>query len=346
MRYLALLLIGSFGAALLFVAYNRFQAVNGQLASLNTAAGVVESIGPDGDLHVKYTVGSTDYEILRSVPVKVPWIRTGDAVPLVFSSDRPDAARIRQWSVVYQDSAVTGAFGLAAILAAIVVFLIMGSSGLGRVTATANATPSPAESTAMAAAVSTDKPIEMDKPIELRNTGKDFVTTLIMAAGIFVVAFLLYRYPYFLWSRWLSYPAAGLVAIVGAFVVWGAFFTKSIRIRADENGVVVTDSDGGHKFLWKDVATLKRETVTQVVQHKSLIDHHSRKLDYSYTQSEIGHYLILLDASGKELLKLDEDTPMTPLPDWDRLRAYIPQRTGLPVQQHSRESPLGVVQGF
>ena len=108
----------------------------------------------------------------------------------------------------------------------------------------------------------------------------------------------------------------------------------------------MTDSDGGRQFLWKNVAALKRETVTQVIQHRSLIDHHSRKLDFSYTEDEVGHYFILLDAAGKELLKLDEDAPMTPLPDWDRLRAYIPQRTGLPVQQERRESPLGVVQGF
>ena len=346
MRYLALLLIGSLGAVLLFVAHNRFQAVNGQLAGLNAAMGVVESIGPDGDLHVKYTVGSMDFEVVRSVPVKVPWIRTGDTVPLVFSSDRPDAARIRQWSVVYQDSAVTGAFGLAAILAAIVLIPIMGSFNSWRDNAPATAILSPAASAAISPAKISPAAFSMDKPIDLRNTARDFFTTLLLAAGIFLAAFLLYRYPYLLWMRWLTYTVAGMVAIVGAFVVWGAFYAKSIRIRADENGVVVTDSDGGHQFLWKDVAALKRETVTQVIQHRSLIDHQSRKLDFSYTEDEVGHYLILLDAAGKELLKLDEDTPMTPLPDWDRLRAYIPQRTGLPVQQERRESPLGVVQGF
>jgi hypothetical protein len=340
MRYLALLLVGSFGVFLLFVARNRFQAVNGQLASMSTAASRVESIGSDGDLHVKYTVGSTDYEIVRSVPVKLPWIKVGDQVPVVFSSDRPDAARIRQWSVVYQDSALAGAFGVAAIIAAIVSFLVMGSFDAIRQASPAMAVSSPVTSAVVAPLVS------MDKPIELRNTGKDFATTLILAAGIFVVAFLIYRFPYFLWGRWVSYPAAALFAILGAFVVWGAFFTKSIRIHADDNGVAITNSDVVLRFSWNDATTLKRETITQVVQHQSLVDHHSRHQDFTYTESEIGHYLILLDASGKELLKLDEDTPMTPLPDWERLRAYIPQRTGLPIQQERRESPLGVVKGF
>jgi hypothetical protein len=332
MRYLVLLLLCSFGAFLLLVANNRYHAVNEQLARLNTVEGAVESIGPDGDLHVKYTVGSTAYEVVRSVPVKLPRIRAGDPVTLVYSPDRPDTARVKQWSVIYQDSAVAGAFGVAALLMAIVAFLFMGAAA--RITPTAPGIPLPAIH------------VTLDRPIELRNTGRDFATTLLFAAIVFAAAFLISRYPYFLWFNWMSYALAGLVAIAGAFIVWGAFDNKSLRILADDNGVLIRSSEGTRQFSWRDVAALKRETVVQIVQHESLIKHTSTKQDFSYTEEEVGHYLILLDSAGKELLKLDEDTPMNPVQDWALFRAYIPQRTELPVQQESSKSPLGVVKGF
>ncbi len=182
--------------------------------------------------------------------------------------------------------------------------------------------------------------VSLDHAIELRNTREDFVTSLVVALGVFAMAFLLYRNPYFLWKPWLSYSAALAVAVIGLFMMWGAFFNRSIRIHADRDGVVVTDSDGSRKFAWEEVAVLKRETMTEVVRHKSAIVNH-RASDYSYTTSEVGHTFILLDKSGKVLLKLDEDTPMDPPPDWLALRAFIPQRTGLPVVQETTKSPLG-----
>src|SRR5450759_1226389 len=112
MRYALLLLLGSFGVFLLFVARYRYQAVNVELANLNTVEGIVERIGPDGELDLKYSVGPTPYELVRSVPIKLPRIRAGDKVTLLYKSARPDTAKVLQWSVLYQDSLVAGGFGL------------------------------------------------------------------------------------------------------------------------------------------------------------------------------------------------------------------------------------------
>lgn len=325
MRLGVLLVFGVAGLSLLLLARNRYQAAALQLARLNTVEGVVSSIGADGELNLKYNVGPAAYEIVRSVPINVPKIRAGDTVPLVYTTDRPDSARVRQWSVVYQDSAAAGGFGILAILMAAAGFVMLGSSAAPAITASPYV---------YAGAAS------LEHPIELRTTRKEFLTTLVVAAGAFIVAFLVCRYPNFLWTPWLSYPAAALIVLTGLFVLWGAFYTKSIRIRADQNGVAITDSDGGRRFLWTDVAGLKHEVLTQEVLHKSAINNNSKKRDFWYTTEEVGHSLILLNDSGNELLKLSEDTPMEPLQDWLRLRAYIPGRTGLTVHEEIRKSPL------
>src|ERR1700760_3046965 len=99
MRYIVLLLLGTFGLFLLFVARNRYEAVNLKLAGDQTIDGVLSSILANGDLNFKYTVASTGYEIVRSVPVNFfPRLSAGSTVPLVYAPDRPDAARVRHWS--------------------------------------------------------------------------------------------------------------------------------------------------------------------------------------------------------------------------------------------------------
>jgi hypothetical protein len=326
MRYIVLLLMGTFGVFLLFLARNRYDAVNLKLAGDQTVQGVLSAILANGDLNFKYTVEATDYEIVRSVPVNwFPRLRAGSPVPLVYSADRPDAARVRHWSVVYQDSAVCGFFGVMALVMAITAFVMMGG----------HPAPAPAMRYAPPAAV-----VSLDHAIELKNTRQDFVTSLLVAFGVLAAAYLLYRNPYFMWTPWISYPVAVVVAVVGIFMVWGAFFSRSLRIRADRDGVVLTDSDGSRKFAWAEVAVLKHETMTQGVRHRKAI-RNNLPSDYFYTTDEVGHWLILLDQSGKVLLKLDEDTPMDPFQDWLRLRAFIPQHTGLPLVEETTKSPLG-----
>lgn len=63
--------------------------------------------------------------------------------------------------------------------------------------------------------------------------------------------------------------------------------------------------------------------------------------DFTHRIEEVARAFILVDNSGKELLKLDEETPMEPKQGWLLLRAYIPQRTRLPIVQESRKSPFG-----
>ncbi len=328
MRYVVLLLFVAVGVLLLLLARNRYDVANRQLAGLSTVDGTVTSIASNGDLSVKYRVESADYEIVRSLGVNFfPRIRAGDSVPLVVGVARPDSARIRHWSVVYQDVAVTGGFGVVAFAIALGAFVLMGSVP----------TTAPLRTyTPPAAAVS------IDRPMELRNTRQDFSSSLLVAAGVFAAAFLLFRYPYFMWTPWLTYPAAALVFLFAIGLVWAAFYSRSIRIRADSNGIVIVDSDGSRKFGWADVAGLKRETMTQRMRHRPII----RTDHYTYTIEEVAHTFILLDSSGKELLKIDEETPMDPLQDWLLLRAYIPQRTGLQVIETKRESPLGTGQAF
>ncbi len=184
----------------------------------------------------------------------------------------------------------------------------------------------------------------LEHPMILRTTKSEFTTDLVMAFGALLVAFLLFRYPDFLWKPLLGYIAGTLVGIVGLFWIWGAFYTKSFEIHADQSGVEVKDSDGGHRFSWSDVAALRHETITQDVVHKNLSQ--DMKNFGTRTTEEVAHYLILLDAAGKELLKLNEDSPMQPFDDWIRLREFIPSRTGLVVEQITKKSILGERQGF
>jgi hypothetical protein len=327
MRYAVLVTMGLFGGFLLWAAQYRYQAVNLQLAHLNSVEAVVTSVGPDDDLHLKYAVGSTPYEIVRSVGVNLfPSIKAGDKVLLAYDTARPDTATLRHWSETYQDSAVAGGFGVVAIVMAVAVFVIMGSGIKG------DAVRPP-----QAVAVVTT----LDRPIELKNAGSGVFSTLVLAVGIFGAAFLLYRNPDFMWSRYLSYPVATLIALFGGFLAWSAFFTKAPGIHADQRGIVVNNSDGGHQFLWEDIAALKHEIVTQEVVHRPLSQLNSHKNDFISTTEEVAHTFVLLDSSGKELLKLNEDVPMKPFEDWMRLRGYIRGRTGLPVEEAIRESPQG-----
>ena len=325
MRYAVLIIMGLFGGFLLWVAQYRYQAVNLQLARLSSVEAVVTSLGADGDLHLKYTVGSTPYEIVRSIGVNFfPSIKAGDKVLLAYDTARPDTAKLRHWSEVYQDSAVAGGFGVVAIVMAVAVFVIMGSGTKG-----GSVRQLPA-----VVVVNT-----LDRPIELKNAGGGVFSTLMLAVAIFVAAFLLYRNLDFMWSRYLSYPVATLIALFGGFMAWSAFFTKAPGIHADQRGIVVNTVDGRRQFLWEDVAALKHEIVTREVLHRPFQNSHRN--DFISTTDEVSHTFILLDSAGKELLKLNEDAPMKPFEDWMRLRGYIRGRTGLPVEEAIRQSPLG-----
>jgi hypothetical protein len=256
-----------------------------------------------------------------------PRLRTGDTVPLVFDAARPDSAGVRHWSEVYQDVAVTGGFGVVAFAIAVGAFVLMGS----------------VPTTALQRYPLPTAAVSLDRPIELRNTRRDFSSSLIVAGGVFVAAYLLFRYPYFMWTPWLTYPAAALVFLIAIGLVWAAFFSRSLRIRADSNGIEIVDSDGSRKFAWDDVAGLERETMTQPTRHRAIT---GEVRHFTYTIDEVGHTFILRDGPGNELLKLNEDVPMDPLQDWLLLRAYIAQRTGLQVTETRRESPLGTGQAF
>src|SRR5256885_615676 len=56
MRYVVLLVLLAVGSGLLYLARYRYQAVNQQLARLNSVEGVVDSVASNGDLNLKYTV--------------------------------------------------------------------------------------------------------------------------------------------------------------------------------------------------------------------------------------------------------------------------------------------------
>jgi hypothetical protein len=194
MRYAVLLLLGSFGVFLLFVARYRYQAVNLQLVRLNTVEGTVDSIGPDGELDVKYQVGTQAYEIVRSVPIKIPSIRAGDKVSLLYPSDRPDTAKVKHWSVLYPDSAVAGGFGLVAILLAIGAFVAFGSvPSLGDLPVTANGPRGYTFEQKLGDSI--PPPTSLDHRIELRNGRSEFYISFLIAGAVFAAAYGLYRNP-------------------------------------------------------------------------------------------------------------------------------------------------------
>jgi hypothetical protein len=331
MRYAALLFLSAVGVLLIFFARNRYEAANAKLAGLSTAQGIVTSIGSDGALHLKFRVAATDYEIERSVAINLfPRYHAGDTVPLIYNSDRPDTAGVRHWSEIYQDAAVLEGFGLAVMFMGVLTFQALGH---------APARP------ALAAFPTPWGTVSLDHAIEIRHTRKELYTTLLMPLGLFALAYLACLYPYFVWRPWLSYTVAAILVLAGIGMIWGAFDTRATRILATQNGMEVKGNDGVRKFDWAEVASLQRETITRRVRHLKAIRNNTKD-DYWYSTEEDGHSLILLDKSGKPLLTLDEDEPMEPLPDWLTLRAYIPQRTGLPVTEVTRESPLGERQGL
>ncbi len=330
MRYAALILLGSFGAFLLFVARYRYQAVNVQAAGLNMVEAVVQSIGPDGELNLKYKVGVEAFEITRRVPIRIPRIRAGDHVTLLYNTARPDTAKVRQWSVLYPDSLVFGGFGLVAILFAVGAFV-----ALGRVPSVGEALKNPQSHVERTHESSIPVPASLDRPIELHNARNEFYISFLMAAGAFVAAFFLYRNPpWFLVSRWLAYPVIAVIVLFGIGMIFAAFDTQSMRIRANQDGVEIVDSLGSRKFPWTDVAAIKRETVSRSTYSSG------KFFSRGYSSQVLGRSLILLDGSGKVLLKLDEDVALEPVEDWMRLRAFIPKRTGLEVKEAARETLL------
>jgi hypothetical protein len=253
-------------------------------------------------------------------------------VTLLYKSARPDTAKVRQWSVLYQDSLVAGGFGLVGILFAVGGFVAMGSvpSLRGALNGTVNPQPYAEKKHDSSIPVGTS----LDSPIELHNARNEFYISFPMAAAALTAAFFLYRNPWFLWTRWIAYPAVAVVVLFGIGMIFAAFQNQTARIRANQDGIETGDSSGSRKFLWKDVAVLKRETVTRSTYQSG------KYFRRGYSSSVVGRYLILLDGSGKELLKLDEDVAMEPVEDWLRLRASIPVRTGLEVKEETRETLL------
>jgi hypothetical protein len=327
MRYVVLLLLLAVGSALLYLARYRYQAVNLQLAQLQSVEGTVDSVAANGDLNLKYSVAGTPYEITRSVPVKFfPNIRAGERVTLLYPAARPDTARVRHWSVVYPDSAITGGFALVAFAIGIGGFVMMGGIPSmkdigGGDQAYATVTPYKANPVATT----------LDRPIELHNARNEFFLSFVLAGAAFLASYLLYRNPDFLWTRYIGYPVAVAAALLGVGMIFAAFQNKSLRLRADNDAIQLTDNEGSTTIYWKDVAALKRQSVTRSTLHGG---HYTRR---RYSTETVGRYLQLLDASGKVLYEINENVPMEPVQDWVRFRAFIPGRTNLPVQEETYE---------
>ncbi len=182
--------------------------------------------------------------------------------------------------------------------------------------------------------------LSLGNGIELRHSRKELLGNLIGPLVFFALAYLVWRYPGWLWRPWLSYTGCVLLILAAIAMIWSAFDMKGTRIAANENGVEVKGTADARKFSWNDIASLQRETVTRRVRHLHAIRHNT-SADYWYSTEEESHTFTLFDHSGKALLAIDEDEPMEPVEDWLKLRAYIPQRTGLPVTQVTRESKLG-----
>jgi hypothetical protein len=315
MRYVSLLFFGAFGVALLFLAYNRFQSAASFVASANAVEGTVKSLTNDGDFLLAYRVGSEDYTIQRSVPINYfPKIKVGDTVPLLYTSDRPDYANFSHWSRVYEQFNVCAFLGAMAMIAAIGSFLMFGMDG----------TP-PAQVVVVTA---------LDHPIDLRSTWKEFWTGMVVSLIPCLFAFAIYRVTHDRWP-WLSYIGVAFFVLLALGLMWATAFSKSIQIHADQDGVQIKDNDGVRRFPWTDVAALKRETTTRNVLHERADG------TRDHTVEEMTHDFCLLDATGKELLRLNEDAPMEPLNDWMLLRGYIRGRTGLPVKEETKKNILG-----
>jgi hypothetical protein len=315
MRYVGLLFFGAFAVPLLYLAFNRYQSAISYLANSDAVEGTVSSAIDDDTFKVKYRVGSTDYQVERSVPINhFPTIHVGDTVPLGIIPDRPDDADFRHWSRVYQQALVCGFLGTMAMIAAIGSFLMMSYEG----------SPPPAVSVVTV----------LDHAIDLHSTWKEFSTSIVVSLIPLIFAFAMYRVTHYRWP-WLSYIGAGCFCLLTCGLIWAAIFTKSLKIHADQDGVRVNDSDGTRQFAWKDVAALKRETTV-----RNVIDNRNDRTSTSSIQ-EMSHHFFLLDAFGKELLDLNEDAPMDPVADWMLLRGYIRGRTGLPVKEEVKKSILG-----
>jgi hypothetical protein len=315
MRYVGLLFFGSFAVALLFLAFNRYQAAISYLAISDAVEGTVSSAVDDDTFKVTYRVGSKDYQVERPVPINhFPTIRVGDTVALRIIPDRPDAADFQHWSKVYQQALVSGFLGVMAMIAAIGSFLMMSFEG----------SPPPAVAVVTV----------LDHAIDLHSTWKEFLTGIVTSLIPLLFAFAMYRVTHYRWP-WLSYIGAGCFCLLTCGLIWAAFFNKSLRIHADQEGIRVRDNDGTRQFAWKDVAALKRETTV-----RNVVDVRRDGTSTSSVQ-EMGHHFCLLDAFGKELLNLNEDAPMDPVSDWMLLRGYIRGRTGLPVKEEVKKSILG-----
>jgi hypothetical protein len=319
MRYVVLGILCAVAVILFAIARTTYRTDRRDLGIMSAADGVVVSIDAAEAMTVKYNVGPTGYEVVRTVAINhFPTIHAGDHVALVFDDPRPDAASLRHWSNDYQDAAVTGGFGLAVIVAGLGVFFMMGHTPKIR----PQNYPLPVN-------------VSLDHIIELRNTRSEIVSTLIVAAVTFLLAFLTYRYPEFFWKPWLAHVATAVILLLGIGFIWVALDEKVTRIRADQAGIEVSDGLGKRKFTWEEVEQLKHEVITQRVRSPNDVTE-----QISHTTEEVAHSLVLLGRGGSELFRLNQELPMQPLKDWLLLRAYIPLRTNLPVIVETKERLL------
>ena len=124
--------------------------------------------------------------------------------------------------MLYPDSLVACGFGVVAILFAVGAFV-----ALGNVPSRGGALKNPHSYGEQKHESSSPVSASLDPPIELRNARNEFCISFLMAAGAFIAAFFLYRNPWFLWTRWISYPATALIVLLGTVL---RSETASVRV--------------------------------------------------------------------------------------------------------------------
>lgn len=163
-----------------------------------------------------------------------------------------------------------------------------------------------------------------DRALTLRAKGSEIGSIVGIAVVLLHFGLDFVAEPEKLWTRWLAYPV-GILMVLGGLITLAASLTLWCkRLKVDANGLVL------HEGPWSST-TIAWTTVASVSIVEVWITVTSNGEEPFEEKRRTGSKLLVRDASGGELLSLDE--PMRPEARYRIFLDTIPAWRGIPVVQ-------------
>ncbi|MBK7898443.1 MAG: hypothetical protein KA603_13230 [Azonexus sp.] len=164
-----------------------------------------------------------------------------------------------------------------------------------------------------------------DTPLQLRLGHRAGWHPTSWAIGLGVGAWLLATDPETLWTAWLSWPAALMMALATPLFVRAAFCAWRARLVVSGQGVVLHRCGRETSIAWKQVGGLLLLTTWR--KGKESLATGSRTVSYVERRT-----LRITDRQGRLLLEVD--APLRPPDRYAALLDALPAWSGVPVRLH------------